>query len=80
MTTDLGVQFPAVDGRRSTTQLSRDVISHALADVDGDLAAAVADERKWHVAYAEHLRTMTARAATRGDDHADRPIAEERPP
>jgi hypothetical protein len=68
MTTDLGVQFPAVDGRRSTTQLSRDVISHAVADVDGELAAAVAGERAWHVAYAEHLRTMTARAATRGED------------
>ncbi len=68
MSTELGVQFPLSDGRRSTTQLSRDVISHAVAEVDADLAAAVAAERKWHVNYADHLRTMTARAAVRSAD------------
>lgn len=68
MTTDLGVQFPLTDGRRSTTQLSRDVVSDAVVQVDPDLAAAVEAEDTWHVAYADHLRTMTARAAVRGAD------------
>lgn len=66
MTSELGVQFPAVDGRRSTTQLSRDVISHAVADADPALADAVAREKAWHKAYADHLRTMTALAAVKG--------------
>lgn len=71
MTTDtgtLGVQFPLSDGQRSTTQLSRDVVSQAVAEVDPDLATAVRAERRWHVAYADHLRTMTARAAVRSAD------------
>lgn len=68
MTTDLGVHFPLSDGRRSTTQLSREVVSAAVADVDPQLAADVAAEDEWHVAYADHLRTMTARAAVRGRD------------
>ena len=68
MTTDLGVQFPLIEGRRSTTQLSRDVISHAVAGVAPDLAAAVEAEQKWHVAYADHLRAMTAVAAIRSGD------------
>lgn len=67
MTQDHGVQFPLTDGRRSTTQLSQAVISHAVAEVDADLAAAVSAEERWHVAYAEHLRTLTARAAVRGE-------------
>lgn len=66
MTTEFGVQFPTVDGRRSTTQLSRDVLSHAVGDVDAALAGAIEREERWHVAYADHLRTMTARAAERG--------------
>lgn len=68
VTSDLGVQFPLVDGRRSTTQLSRDVVATAVADVDEELAVAVADEPTWHTAYADHLRTMTARAAERGSN------------
>ena len=67
MTDERGVQFPLVDGRRSTTQLSRDVFATAVADVDQRLAVAIADERAWHTAYAEHLRTLTARAAERGE-------------
>lgn len=67
MSDDLGVQFPAVDGRRSTTQLSREIVATAVADVDADLARAVADERAWHTAYADHLRSLTAHAARRAD-------------
>lgn len=66
MTSELGVQFPAVDGRRSTTHVSRDVISHAVAEADPELAAQVATEEAWHVEYAQHLRVLTARAAERG--------------
>lgn len=62
-----GVQFPLTDGRRSTTQLSQEVVSHAVAEVDPDLAAAITGEDRWHVAYADHLRTLTARAAVRGE-------------
>jgi hypothetical protein len=66
MTTELGVQFPSVDGKRSTTTVSREVFSAAAATADASLAEDVAREKRWHVAYADHLRTLTAAAAASG--------------
>jgi hypothetical protein len=62
-TTDFGVQFPLSDGRRSTTQASRDVLSAAAGVVDTDLAAAIRGEKDWRSRYPMHLRALTARAA-----------------
>ena len=67
MSTETGVAFPLVDGRRSTTQLSRDVLSRAAAAADQQLADAIEREQRWHVAYADHVRDLTAAAAVRGE-------------
>jgi hypothetical protein len=61
--TELGVQFPLNDGRRSTTQASRDVLSAAAAAVDSDLAETIRAEKDWRSRYPAHLRALTARAA-----------------
>ncbi len=63
MTTHTGVQFPEVEGRRSTQQTSRDVFSTAVVDVDPVLAEAINGERDWRRHYPRHLRELTARAA-----------------
>jgi hypothetical protein len=60
---DEGVQFPLVDGQRSTQRTSRDVFAHAAAVVDADLARAIRAEGRWRTAYPTHLRRLTERAA-----------------
>jgi hypothetical protein len=61
-----GVQFPLTNGRRSTQQTSRDVLSAAAAAVDPALAEAIRAERDWRRRYPEHLRALTANAAASG--------------
>ena len=58
-----GVAFPSHEGQRSTQRASKDVVSHAVAEVDPALAAAVEGEREWRKRYPRHLRSMTAAAA-----------------
>jgi hypothetical protein len=60
---DEGVQFPLVDGQRSTQRTSRDVFAHSAAAVDADLAASIRAEERWRTAYPTYLRRLTERAA-----------------
>ena len=60
---DQGVQFPMVDGRRSTQRTGRDVFAVAAAAVDPGLAAEIRAERSWRTAYPRHLRHLTEVAA-----------------
>ena len=60
---DAGVQFPLLDGRRSTQRTSREVFARAAAQVDGDLAAAIGAEERWRTSYPDHLRRLTAASA-----------------
>jgi hypothetical protein len=60
---DEGVQFPMVDGQRSTQRTSRDVFAHAAAVVDADLATSIRAEGRWRTAYPTYLRRLTERAA-----------------
>ncbi|MFA9431024.1 hypothetical protein [Egicoccus sp. AB-alg2] len=55
-----GVQFPLVDGRRSTTATGRSVFSAAAAAVDPDLGRRITDARDWHTGYAQLLRELVA--------------------
>jgi hypothetical protein len=60
---DEGVQFPLLDGRRSTQRTSRDVFAHAAAAVDDGLSSAIHAEGAWRRAYPRHLCRLTERAA-----------------
>lgn len=60
---DHGVQFPLVDGRRSTQRTGRDVFAAAAAAVDPGLAAEIRAERSWRTAYPRHVRRVTEVAA-----------------
>lgn len=64
---DHGVQFPMVDGRRSTQRTGRDVFAAAAAVVDPGLAAEIRAERSWRTAYPRHLRVLTELAAASPD-------------
>jgi hypothetical protein len=61
---DHGVQFPEVDGRRSTQRAGRDVFAAAAAAVDPGLAAQIRAATTWRRSYPTHLRSLTAVAAT----------------
>ena len=56
--TDEGVQFPQVDGRRSTTSTAREVLAAAARGVSDDLARAIESERDWRTRYVDHLRSL----------------------
>lgn len=60
---DDGVQFPLVDGQRSTQRTGRDVFASAAAVADPGLAAEIRDEPRWRTAYPTHLRALTQAAA-----------------
>ncbi|HEX6256370.1 MAG TPA: hypothetical protein VFZ70_11240 [Euzebyales bacterium] len=62
-----GVQFPLVDGRRSTQRTGRDIVASAAAAVDPGLAAQIRDEPSWRTAYPRHLRDLTETGATSPD-------------
>lgn len=55
-----GVQFPLVDGSRSTTATGTEVFAAAARAVSDDVAAAIGSERDWRHAYIHHLRAITA--------------------
>jgi hypothetical protein len=56
--TDAGVVFPDVGGRRSTSATGRAVLADAARPVDADLAAAIEEEREWRKAYPTHVRAL----------------------
>lgn len=58
-----GVQFPVVDGQRSTQRTGCDVFAAAAAAVDPGLATQIRAERAWRTAYPTHLRQLTEAAA-----------------
>lgn len=58
-----GVQFPLVDGRRSTQRTGRDVFAAAATAVDPGLATQIRAETAWRTAYPTHLRQLTEAAA-----------------
>lgn len=60
---DGGVQFPLIDGDRSTQRTGRDVFAAAAAACDARLADAITAETAWRSAYPRHLRALTVRAA-----------------
>lgn len=64
---DTGVQFPAVDGRRSTTATGRETFAVAAEPVDRHLARRIRGIRDWrkeYVAPARDLVALTGRDAT----------------
>jgi hypothetical protein len=64
---DEGVQFPLLDGRRSSQRASREVFAHAAEAVDGGLSSAIRAENAWRTAYPRYLRRLTERAAISPD-------------
>lgn len=55
-----GVQFPLVDGRRSTSATGREVFAAAARAVDAGLADRILAAAAWHEDYAELLRELVA--------------------
>ena len=56
--TDEGVQFPQIDGRRSTSSTAREVLAAAARSVSPELATAIESEREWRTRYIDHLRSL----------------------
>lgn len=56
--TGTGLDFPEVDGRRSTSAFGRAVVSDALERVDPIGAAAARRETNWRQGYLEHFRRL----------------------
>jgi hypothetical protein len=69
----VGVAFPEVAGRRSTSATGRAVLAAAAAVTDPDLASRIRDEPRWRQHYATHLRDLVVaelRAAPPGGPDA----------
>lgn len=58
-----GVQFPrTADGRRSSTETTKEVFAAALAAASPEAAAALLAERQWRQRYPRYLRELTERS------------------
>lgn len=55
---DQGVQFPTVDGKRSTTATGQAVFADAARAADVRLAQAIENERDWRNNYLQHARAL----------------------
>jgi hypothetical protein len=64
-----GVDFRAIEGRRSSQRASQDTWSTAVAGSDGALAARIRNERDWRRNYIEHVRSVVI-AGTAGPKNA----------
>jgi hypothetical protein len=63
-----GVQFPAVDGRRSTSDTGRAILAAAASGAgDAALAGRIAGARDWRSGYLGAMRDVTAAAAAGAD-------------
>lgn len=62
-----GVQFPEVDGNRSTTATGRAVFAAAARVLDPDLADRIARAPKWHVDYLSLVRDLLVAELTSRD-------------
>ena len=58
--TTRGVQFPEVDGQRSTTATGRAVFADAARPIDPDLAERISRAPKWHTSYLGYVRDLLA--------------------
>jgi len=58
MTDPIGVVFPEVEGRRSTSATGRGVVADALRPVDAVGAAAAQRETNWRSGYLTHFRRL----------------------
>lgn len=66
--TDSGVDFRAVDGRRSSQAVGKAAFSEAAASVDASLAAAIDREREWRKRYLAPVRRIVEAGARSGKD------------
>lgn len=62
-----GIQFPRVDGRRSTTQTAQQVFAAAVRDLDASAAAEIENETAWRKRYPAHLRAVLEAEARTAD-------------
>lgn len=58
--TPRGVQFPEMDGERSTTATGRAVFADAARPIDAGLAERIANAPKWHATYLAYVRDLLA--------------------
>ncbi|MFN2587229.1 MAG: hypothetical protein ABR613_03785 [Actinomycetota bacterium] len=63
-----GIDFRAVDGRRSSQTAGRTVFSEAAASVDASLAAAIARHKEWRKSYLGPVRQIVEAGARSGKD------------
>ncbi|MDQ3957410.1 MAG: hypothetical protein M3273_03715 [Actinomycetota bacterium] len=63
-----GVQFRAVDGRRSSQTAGKSVFSDAAASVDASLAAKIDRQKEWRKAYLGPVRALVEAGARSGKD------------
>lgn len=68
-----GIVFEQRDGRRSTTEVGREVVATALETVDPVGAAAARRENSWRTGYARHFRRLVEACLTQ--EGADAEIA-----
>jgi hypothetical protein len=70
-----GVQFPTLDGSRSTSATGRSVLADAARAIDAGLATAIGQEHRWHRGYVEHFRRLVERELQTTSDPGDVPRA-----
>ena len=58
-----GVDFPLVDGGRSTTATGRAILADAARPVDSELAHEIEEARDWRRSYVQFVRELTAASA-----------------
>jgi len=58
----LGVAFPEVGGRRSTTTTGREILADAAAAADPALAERIRASRRWRQDYIDAIRELTVRS------------------
>ena len=58
----LGVAFPEVGGRRSTTMTGRAILADAAAAVDLELAQRIRASKRWREEYIDAVRELTVRS------------------
>lgn len=70
-----GLQFPQLDGRRSTTATGRAVLAEAARPVDPALADRIEGEQAWRQRYHDHVRDLVAAELRATEDAAQVPRA-----
>jgi hypothetical protein len=63
-----GVDFRAIEGKRSSQHVGRTVFSEAAGSVDASLAAAIARQKEWRKSYLGPVRQIVEAGARSGKD------------